>query len=133
MKDLNREEVAVNHLIHAIHEANDKIFFAGNEILISLTDSLVFHEAFQTEQDLPDADIITLMEWKKDKRWGSTAEKFQAFIELYNDRRQGHIIYVHDFLKGHKKDFTDFLRFPSMAWHQIDGSFSARYTANHDC
>ena len=109
VKDLNREEVAVNHLIHAIHEANDKIFFAGNEILISLSDSLVFHEAFQTEQDLPDADIITLMEWKKDKRWGSTAEKFQAFIELYNDRCQGHIIYVHDFLiKAIKKILRTF-------------------------
>ena len=98
MEDLNREELAVNHLINGIQEANDKVFITGNEILISLTDALVYHEAFQTEQDMSDADIITLVEWKKDKRWGSTAEKFKAFIELYNDRRQGHIIYVHDFL-----------------------------------
>ena len=96
--DLSREELAVNHLIHGIQEANDKVFITGNEILISLTDALVKHEVFQTEQDMSDADIITLVEWKKDKRWGATAEKFQAFIELYNDRRQGHIIYVHDFL-----------------------------------
>ena len=98
MEDLSREELAVNHLINGIQEANDKVFITGNEILISLTDALVYHEAFQTEQDMSDADIITLVEWKKDKRWGSTAEKFKAFIELYNDRRQGHIIYVHDFL-----------------------------------
>jgi len=98
VEDLSREELAVNHLINGIQEANDKVFITGNEILISLTDALVYHEVFQTEQDMSDADIITLVEWKKDKRWGSTAEKFQAFIELYNDRRQGHIIYVHDFL-----------------------------------
>ncbi len=98
MEDLSREELAVNHLINGIQEANDKVFITGNEILISLTDALVYHEAFQTEHDMSDADIITLVEWKKDKRWGATAEKFQAFIELYNDRRQGHIIYVHDFL-----------------------------------
>lgn len=98
VEDLNREELTVNHLINGIKEANDKVFITGNEILISLTDAIVYHEAFQTEQDMSDTDIITLVEWKKDKRWGSTAEKFQAFIELYNDRRQGHIIYVHDFL-----------------------------------
>jgi len=98
VEDLSREELAVNHLINGIQEANDKVFITGNEILISLTDALVYHEAFQTEHDMSDADIITLVEWKKDKRWGSTAEKFKAFIELYNDRRQGHIIYVHDFL-----------------------------------
>ena len=98
VEDLSREELAVNHLINGIQEANDKVFIAGNEILISLTDALVYHEVFQTEQDMSDADIITLVEWKKDKRWGSTAEKFKAFIELYNDRRQGHIIYVYDFL-----------------------------------
>jgi hypothetical protein len=98
VEDLSREELAVNHLINGIQEANDKVFITGNEILISLTDALVYHEAFQTEQDMSDADIITLAEWKKDKRWGSTAEMFKAFIELYNDRRQGHIIYVHDFL-----------------------------------
>ena len=98
VEDLSHEELAVNHLINGIQEANDKVFITGNEILISLTDALVCHEVFQTEQDMSDADIINLTEWKKDKRWGSTAEKFQAFIELYNDRRQGHIIYVHDFL-----------------------------------
>ena len=98
VEDLNREELTVNHLINGIKEANDKVFITGNEILISLTDAIVYHEAFQTEQDMSDTDIITLVEWKKDKRWGSTAEKFQAFIELYNDRRQGHIIYVHDYL-----------------------------------
>jgi len=98
VENLSREELAVNHLINGIQEANDKVFITGNEILISLTDALVYHEAFQTEQDMSDADIITLVEWKKDKRWGLTAEKFKAFIELYNDRRQGHIIYVHDFL-----------------------------------
>ena len=98
VEHLSHEELAVNHLINGIQEANDKVFITGNEILISLTDALVCHEVFQTEQDMSDADIINLTEWKKDKRWGSTAEKFQAFIELYNDRRQGHIIYVHDFL-----------------------------------
>ena len=98
VEDLSSEELAVNHLIRGIQEINDKVFITGNEILISLTDALVNHEAFQTEQDMSDADIITLVEWKKDKRWGSTAENFQVFIELYNDRCQGHIIYVHDFL-----------------------------------
>ena len=98
VEDLSREELAVNYLINGIQEANDKVFITGNEILISLSDALVYHEAFQTEQDMSDADIITLVEWKKDNRWGATEEKFQAFIELYNDRRQGHIIYVHDFL-----------------------------------
>ena len=88
VEDLNREELTVNHLINGIKEANDKVFITGNEILISLTDAIVYHEAFQTEQNMSDADIITLVEWKKDKRWGSTAEKFKAFIELYNDRRQ---------------------------------------------
>ena len=96
--DLSREELAVNHLINGIQEVNDKVFIAGSEILIALTDDLVYHEAFPTEQDMSDTDIITLVEWKKDKRWGATAEKFLAFIELYNDRRQGHIIYVHNFL-----------------------------------
>ena len=98
VEDLSREELAVNHLINGIQEANDKVFITGNEILISLTDALVYHEAFQAEQDMSDADIITLVKWKKNKRWGPTEEKFQVFIELYNDRRQGHIIYVHDFL-----------------------------------
>ena len=95
---LSHEELAVNHLINGIQEANDKVFITGNEILISLTDALVYQETFQTEQDMSDADIITLVKWKKDKRWGPTEEKFQVFIELYNARRQGHIIYVHDFL-----------------------------------
>ena len=80
VEDLSREELAVNHLINGIQEANDKVFITGNEILISLTDALVYHEVFQTEQDMSDADLITLVEWKKDKRWGSTAEKFKAFI-----------------------------------------------------
>ena len=128
MENLNREELAVNHLINGIQEANDKVFITGNEILISLTDALVYHEAFQTEQDMSDADLITLVEWKKDKRWGSTAEKFKAFIELYNDRCQGHIIYVHDF----KKDFKDVLWFTGMAGHRIDGTVRARKTANHE-
>ena len=109
VENLSREELAVNYLINSIQEANDKVFITGNEILISLTDALVYHEVFQTEQDMSDADIINLVEWKKDKRWGSTAEKFQAFIELYNDRRQGHIIYVHDFLiKAIKKILQTF-------------------------
>jgi len=98
VEDLSREELAVNHLIHGIQAANDKVFITGNEILVCLSDALVNHEAFQTEQDMSDADIITMVEWKKEKRWGPTAKKFQAFIELYNDRRQGHIIYMHDFL-----------------------------------
>ena len=113
VEDLSREELAVNHLINGIQEANDKVFITGNEILISLTDALVYHEVFQTEQDMSDADIINLVEWKKDKRWGSTAEKFQAFIELYNDRRQGHIIYVHDFLiQAIKKILQTFSGYP---------------------
>ena len=113
VENLSREELAVNHLINGIQEANDKVFITGNEILISLTDALVYHEVFQTEQDMSDADIINLVEWKKDKRWGSTAEKFQAFIELYNDRRQGHIIYVHDFLiQAIKKILQTFSGYP---------------------
>ena len=74
VEDLNREELTVYHLINGIKEANDKVFITGNEILISLTDDLLYHEVFQTEQNMSDADIITLVEWKKDKRWGSTAE-----------------------------------------------------------
>ena len=61
VEDLSREELAVNHLINGIQEANDKVFITGNEILISLTDALVYQETFQTEQDMSDADIITLV------------------------------------------------------------------------
>ena len=98
LESINDEEVAVNYLINGFEKANKDILFSGNEIIICLSDTLINHEIFQTEIDSSDKEIIQLVEWKKDKRFGPTVDKFQAFIELYNDRRQGHIVYVHDYL-----------------------------------
>ena len=98
LESINNEELAVNYLINGFEKANRNILFSGNEIIICLSDSLVNHEIFQTEIDSSDKEIIQLVEWKKDKRFGPTVEKFQAYIELYNDRRQGHIVYIHDYL-----------------------------------
>ena len=98
LESINNEELAVNYLINGFEKANRDILFSGNEIIICLSDTLVNHEIFQTEVDSSDKEIIQLVEWKKDKRFGPTVDKFQAFIELYNDRRQGHIVYIHDYL-----------------------------------
>ena len=98
VESINNEELAVNYLINGIEKANRNILFSGNEILVCFSDTLVNHEVFQTEIDSSDNEIIQLVEWKKDKRFGPTVEKFQAFIELYNDRRLGHIVYIHDYL-----------------------------------
>ena len=98
LESINDEEVAVNYLINGFEKANKDILFSGNEIIICLSDTLINHEIFQTEIDSSDKEIIQLVEWKKDKRFGPTVDKFQAFVELYNDRRQGHIVYVHDYL-----------------------------------
>ena len=98
VESINDEETAVNYLINGIDKASKKIFFSGNEILICITDTLVNHEVFETELDSSDDQIIQLVDWKKDKRFGSTADKYQAFTELYNDRKLGHIVYTHDFL-----------------------------------
>ena len=98
LESINNEELSVNYLINGFEKANRNILFSGNEIIICLSDSLVNHEIFQTEIDSSDKEIIQLVEWKKDKRFGPTVEKFQAYIELYNDRRQGHIVYIHDYL-----------------------------------
>ena len=98
LDSINDEEIAVSHLINGFEKASKSILFSGNEILICLSDSLVNHEIFQTEVDSSDNEILQLVNWKKDKRFGPTIGKFQAFIELYNDRKLGHIVYVHDFL-----------------------------------
>jgi hypothetical protein len=98
LESINNEELAVNYLINGFEKANRDILFSGNEIIICISDTLVNHEIFQTEVDSSDKEIIQLVEWKKDKRFGPTVDKFQAFIELYNDRRQGHIVYIHDYL-----------------------------------
>ncbi|MEE3195844.1 MAG: hypothetical protein VX260_02685 [Candidatus Neomarinimicrobiota bacterium] len=98
VESINNEELAVNYLINGIEKANKNILFSGNEILICFSDTLVNHEVFQTEIDFSDNEIIQLVDWKRDKRFGSTVDKFQAFIELYNDRRLGHIVYIHDYL-----------------------------------
>ena len=98
VESINDEETAVNYLINGIDKASKKIFFSGNEILICITDTLVNHEVFETELDSSDDQIIQLVDWKKDRRFGPPAEKYQAFTELYNDRRLGHIVYTHDFL-----------------------------------
>ena len=95
---INDEELAVNYLINGIEKANKKILFSGNEVIICLSDTLINHEFFQTEVDSSDDQIIQLVDWKKDRRFGTSVEKFQAYIELYNDRSLGHIVYVHDFL-----------------------------------
>ena len=98
LESINNEELAVNYLRNGCEKANRDILFSGNEIIICLSDTLVNHEIFQTEVDSSDKEIIQLVECKKDKRFGPTVDKFQAFIELYNDRRQGHIVYIHDYL-----------------------------------
>ncbi len=98
LESINNEELAVNYLINGFEKANKDILFSGNEIIICLSDVLINHEIFETEIDSSDKEIIQLVEWKKDKRFGPTVDKFQAFIELYNDRRQGHIVYIHDYL-----------------------------------
>ena len=95
---INDEELAVNYLINGIEKANKKILFSGNEVIICLSDTLINHEFFQTEVDSSDDQIIQLVDWKKDRRFGTSVEKFQAYIELYNDRSLGHTVYVHDFL-----------------------------------
>ena len=98
LDSINDEEIAVSRLINGFEKASKSILLSGNEILICLSDSLVNHEIFQTEVDSSDNEILQLVNWKKDKRFGPTIGKFQAFIELYNDRKLGHIVYVHDFL-----------------------------------
>lgn len=97
-ENINNEELAVSYLINAIDKASKTVFFSGNEIIICISDSLINHEVFKTEIDSSDKQIQQLVEWKKDKRFGPTVEKFQAFIELYNDRSLGHIVYIHDYL-----------------------------------
>ena len=86
LDSINDEEIAVSHLINGFEKASKSILLSGNEILICLSDSLVNHEIFQTEVDSSDNEILQLVNWKKDKRFGPTIGKFQAFIELYNDR-----------------------------------------------
>ena len=81
VESINDEETAVNYLINGIDKASKKIFFSGNEILICITDTLVNHEVFETELDSSDDQIIQLVDWKKDRRFGPTAEKYKAFTE----------------------------------------------------